>query len=254
MTGVQTCALPISGVAVIPDCGLSPGMTNILAAHLISDMENADTLELRVGGLPLEPVPPLNYQIVFSILGLLNEYIEPASVVAGGQFLRVESLTGAEPIQFDGYPQMEAFYTHGGISTLPESFAGRVQNINEKTIRYKGHSEAMYAILKDPRFKSRTEIGAYLESILPKEGPDVVLVRVTATSGARRRSLEVIDTADPQTGFSAMMRTTGYSAAIVAQMLALGRIPPGAHVQEKVIPTEEFISALAVRGIHVKAS
>ena len=121
--------------------------------------------------------------------------------------------------------------------------------MNEKTIRYKGHAELMRSILKDPKFKSRSAIGAHLESVLPAEGPDVVLVRVSATGPSGRAEIEVIDEADEESGFSAMMRTSGFSAAIVAEFMAAGRIPPGAHVQEKVIPTSEFISELGKRGI-----
>ena len=68
-------------VHVIPDCGLSPGMTNILAAHVLDLLPRVDRLEIRVGGLPKHPVPPLNYQLSFSVHGLLNEYIEPATIV-----------------------------------------------------------------------------------------------------------------------------------------------------------------------------
>lgn len=240
------------GVHLIPDCGLSPGMTNVLAAHVISQLERVDSLEMRVGGLPRFPVPPLNYQLVFSIHGLLNEYLEPAVVMEGGQLKRVESMTGAEPVRFDGYPELEAFYTFGGISTLPQSFGASVPNMNEKTVRYKGHAEAMGRILKDPRFQSREELADFLEQSLPHEGEDVVLVRVSAI-GSGRADCEVVDHFDSDTGFSAMMRTTGFSAAIVARMMGDGKIGrPGAHRQEQVIRTSLFIAELGRRNIQVQ--
>ena len=238
------------GVRLVPDCGLSPGMTNVLAAHVISKLERVESLEMRVGGLPRCPLPPLNYQLVFSIHGLLNEYLEPAVVLEDGKLKRIESMTGVEPVSFDGYPELEAFYTFGGISTLPQSFS-RIPNMNEKTVRYKGHAEAIRRILEDPRFNSREALADYLDRLLPNEGEDVVLARVTA-SGSGRAECEVIDSYDRTTGFSAMMRTTGFSAAIIARMVADGKIGgPGAHRQEQVIDTGLFIEELGRRNIRV---
>ena len=240
------------GVHVIPDCGLSPGMTNILAAHVVDLLPRVDRLELRVGGLPKHPVPPLNYQLTFSVHGLLNEYIEPATIVRNGQPKDVESLSGIEPIHFDGFPPMEAFYTHGGISTLPKSLAQRVPNMDEKTIRYPGHASAMRAILKDSRFESRDGIAAYLEAELKGEDEDVVLLRVSAF-GEGQVTCELVDHYDPDTKLSAMMRTTGFSASIVAQMMAEDRVgQPGAHLQEESIPTDVFIEELGRRNILVR--
>ena len=227
------------GVVVIPDCGLSPGTTNILAAHVMSKQDQVDTLEIRVGGLP------------FSTPDLLNRYIEPAGVIENGMYKRVDAMTGVEPVCFNGYPELEAFYTHGGVSTLPESYSGRLRNLNHKTIGHQGFADWLRPILRDSRFKSRREIAAYLESTLRQESPDVVLVRVSAIGPKARVDVEVIDTADEKSGFSAMMRTCGFSAAIVAEMLAAGKIPPGAHAPEKVIPPDEFIAELGKRGIHV---
>ena len=241
-----------AGIHIVPDCGLSPGMTNIVAAHVIDLLPRVDRLELRVGGLPQHPVPPLNYQLTFSVHGLLNEYVEPATIVTDGKITNVESLTGIEAIQFEGFPPMEAFYTHGGISTLPKSLASRVGNIGEKTVRYGGHAEAMKAILSDPQFESREAIAEYLRNELPQEGEDVVLLRVSAFGEGRAVS-ELVDRYDPETKLSAMMRTTGFSASIVAQMMARGEMgEPGAHLQEESIPCEIFISELAQRNIVIR--
>ena len=240
------------GVHVIPDCGLSPGMTNILAAHVLDLLHRVDRLEIRVGGLPKHPVQPLNYQLSFSVHGLLNEYIEPATIVRDGELKDVESLSGIEPIHFDGLPPMEAFFTHGGISTLPKSLALRVPNMDEKTIRYPGHASAMKAILKDSRFESRDAIAAYLEAELKGEDEDFILLRVSAF-GEKQITCEMVDHYDPDTKLSAMMRTTGFSASIVAQMMAQDRVgQPGAHLQEESIPIDLFIEELGRRNIMVR--
>lgn len=240
------------GVHVIPDCGLSPGMTNILAGYVVDLLPRVDRLELRVGGLPQHPVPPLNYQLTFSVHGLVNEYVEPATIVRNGKITNVESLSGIESIRFDGFPPMEAFYTHGGISTLPKSLASRVPNMDEKTVRYEGHAAAMTAIVADPRFESREALAEYLQTELPEEGEDVVLLRVSAF-GEGRAVCELVDRYDADTKLSAMMRTTGFSTSIVAQMMARGEIgEAGAHLQEESIPGDVFIRELARRNIVIR--
>src|ERR671917_551892 len=131
-----------AGVNVIPDCGLAPGMVSVLAAHGAARFERLDELHIRVGGLPQTPRPPLDYQIVFSVVGLINEYVERARVIRGGQVVEVESLTEIEALEFPApFERMEAFQTSGGTSTLPDTFHGRLQELDYKTIRYPGHCE-----------------------------------------------------------------------------------------------------------------
>src|SRR5919206_209370 len=140
-----------AGVHVIPDCGLAPGMVSVLAAHGAARFSSLDELHIRVGGLPQDPRPPLDYQIVFSVEGLINEYVERARVIRGGRVVEVESMTELEALDFPApFGRMEAFQTSGGTSTLPETFAGRVRELDYKTIRYPGHCE---------RFKLLVELG-----------------------------------------------------------------------------------------------
>src|SRR5215212_5723429 len=119
-----------AGVNVIPDCGLAPGMVSVLAAHGAARFATLGGLHIRVGGLPQTPRPPLDYQIVFSVEGLINEYVERARVIRGGQIVEVESLTEIEALEFPApYGRMEAFQTSGGTSTLPDTFHGRLQEL-----------------------------------------------------------------------------------------------------------------------------
>ena len=129
-----------AGVAIAPDCGLSPGMASILAGELLRRVGGkADALKLYVGGLPQSPKPPFNYQLVFSVEGLINEYCEPAKILRNGKMTTIEPLTEVESFHMEGFPELEAFHTSGGTSTMPETFQGKVGECFEKTLRYPGH-------------------------------------------------------------------------------------------------------------------
>jgi len=258
------------GVTVVPNCGLAPGLINILAVTGSGECEELDAIHLRVGGLPQQPRPPLDYQIVFSVEGLLNEYLEPSTVIHDGCRTQVESLTGVEDIRFpEPFGTLEAFSTSGGLSILPELFTGKVRTLDYKTIRYRGHS-ARFKMLLDLGFASaepivvgdsvRTTRELFTEMLkrcLAGDSPDVVLARaeiVGRTQGRIRRiSYEFIDFHDTATGLSAMMRTTGFPTAIVAQMLASGVIRDrGVLPPEVCVPGQLMIAALARRGITIR--
>src|SRR3954454_14640995 len=129
-----------AGVALAPDCGLSPGMASILAGELMRRIGGkADSLKIYVGGLPVKPKPPFNYQLVFSVEGLINEYCEPANVLRKGKIQKIEPLSEIENFEIEGLPTLDAFHTSGGTSTMPETFAGKVGECFEKTLRYKDH-------------------------------------------------------------------------------------------------------------------
>jgi len=259
-----------AGVTVVPDCGLAPGMANILAAHAIRRLDEVSAVRIRVGGLPQEPKPPLGYQLVFAVEGLINEYVERCVVVRDGVRLSVEPLTEIESLEFPPpFGTLEAFHTSGGLSTLARTFAGKVRDMDYKTIRYPGHCAKMRALyelgLFDPEpvdvgeqsVSPRLVTGRVLERLLAHEAPDCVLVRVTAVGikngGRRRLEYEIIDRADTENGITAMMRCTAYPASIVLQMLASKRIEThGVVVQERAIPADEFIAELGKRNIQVQ--
>ena len=260
-----------AGVNVIPDCGLAPGMVAVLAAHGAARFSALDELHIRVGGLPLEPRPPLDYQIVFSVEGLINEYVERARVVRGGEIVEVESLTELESLDFpEPFGRMEAFQTSGGTSTLPETFAGRVKELDYKTIRYPGHCEKFRLLVElglaggeevevgGARVRPRKLLGEMLYRHLPADGPDVVLVRLEfagelAGGKAARLRYDIVDRFDERAGLSAMQRTTAFPASIVAQMMARGETTSrGALPQERCIPPHRFVKELAARAINIE--
>lgn len=255
-----------AGVIIVPDCGLAPGMACLLAAWGVERMDSAESVKIRVGGLPAHPKPPLNYKLVFSVRGLTNEYLEPAEVLRDGKIVRVPSLTEPEAIEFP-YPfgTLEAFNTSGGASTLPRTLKDRVRNLDYKTIRYPGHLAAfagMHAIglLSEKPVDGvvpRAFTERLIEGSLSDDDTDVVLVRVSIegkSQGKRARlTLEIIDRHEPKTGHSAMARTTAYPAAAIAYMMAAGAVERrGVLPGELAVPLEAFVQAVKTRGIDVR--
>lgn len=255
-----------AGVNVVPDCGLAPGMVAVLVAHAAARFETLEEIHIRVGGLPQNPKPPLDYQLVFSVEGLINEYIEPVRVIREGKITTVQALTEVETLEFpQPFGRMEAFQTSGGTSTLPETFFGRVRELDYKTIRYPGHCATFKAMIDlglcssesievdDTRVVPRRLFGDLLVRHLPHDEPDVVLVRVEIAGAGKRLRYDIIDRHDPATGLSAMMRTTAFPASIVALMMARGQTTAkGALPQERCIPPDLFLQELAARDIRVE--
>lgn len=257
------------GITVIPNCGLAPGLSNILAMTGFNQFESVDSIHARVGGLPQEPRPPLKYQLIFSVEGLLNEYIERAEIIEDGKRRFVPSMTGLESVIFgDQYPEFEAFYTSGGLSLLPQILEGKVKNLSYKTIRYKGHCEKFKTLLdlgfagSEPVMigggihTTRELFAELLRKKLSAANRDVVLFRVeiSGVKNGERRVLryEMTDRYDTETKMTAMMRTTAYPTTAIGLMLANEIITDrGVYLPEQIIDGEQLIDDLQKRGIKI---
>lgn len=252
---------------VIPDCGLAPGLVSIITKDIIESMDTVDEVHLRVGGLPVNPQPPLNYQQVFSINGLLNEYIEDTLVLHKGNIITKPSLTEVESLEFsEPFGTMEAFLTSGGCSTLPYTYKEKIKNLDYKTIRYPGHCMLMN-YLKDLGFLSEETIQINTCSItkrsifenilcdhLPKKGKDVVLLKAWGLGKKAGRTIErrysMVDYCDEDHNMTAMMRTTGFPVSIIAQMIKTQEIrTPGVFCCEEIIPCQPFFTNVQERNI-----
>jgi lysine 6-dehydrogenase len=259
-------------ITIIPDCGLAPGVVSIIVAAGIEQLNEVDEIHLRVGGLPQNPQPPLNYAILFSVEGLLNEYIEEATVIRDGKIKRIPSLTEIETITFpEPFGSLEAFQTSGGTSTLPTTLEGKVKELDYKTIRYQGHCEKMQAML-DLGFRDNKQITINNCSVSPrkvleqmllshlptKDVKDVTLARVeiigrTESNKIKKISYQIIDYFDPKTQLTSMMRMTAYPISIIAQLLANETITKrGVITQEFNVPSQIMIKELQDRGINIK--
>jgi lysine 6-dehydrogenase len=258
-----------AGVSVVPDCGLAPGMVNILAQGGIDSMDRTESVRIFVGGLPQHPKPPLNYQIVYSMEGVLDYYTTPVLVLENGEVVEKEALTGVEPVDFPGpVGRLEAFFTAGGISRMPYRFQGEIASMSYKTLRYPGHAQLMKAI-RDLGLVDRepVQVGGcavsprelFIEVVSPRlgnpEGDDLVAMRVevSGTRGGDPATVtyEMIDYFDAEHGLTAMMRTTGYSLAAVARLQASGTVRAGVHTASEAVPAEAYVRSLADRGVEI---
>ena len=256
-----------AGVGIIPDCGLAPGMVSIVSAHAIAKFDKVEKLEIRVGGLPLDPKTPLNYQLVFSAHGLINEYIEPAIILEDGKIKNVPSMTEIETLVFpEPFGQLEAFYTSGGSSTLPITYEGKIKNLNYKTIRYPGHCKKFKMMIdlgfideetmeiEGKAISRRKVFERLLEETLSFNSGDVMLIRISAEGMKNRMkkrwNYQTIQYEDVKNNMTAMMRTTSFPATIVLKMLVDGRISDkGVLRQELSVPPDLFLEELAKRHI-----
>jgi lysine 6-dehydrogenase len=222
-----------------------------------------------VGGLPQAPRPPLNYQIVFSVEGLINEYVEKVTVIRDGEIMLVDPMADLEEIEFaPPYGLLEAFNTSGGLSTLTRTLHGRVRHLDYKTIRYRGHCEKFRTLLDlgfaaaepviagDSVKTTREFFADLLRKKLDYGDTDVVLARATilGTAQGRPKQLvyECIDVYDDATKMTAMMRTTAIPASITARMMADGTISArGVLPPELSVPGDLMIAALRKRNVRI---
>ena len=269
------------GVGLAPDCGLSPGMASILAGELVRRLGgHADALRLYVGGLPEKPTPPFHYQLVFSVEGLINEFVEPARILRKGKLTIIEPLTEPEEFHMHGFPPLVAFHTSGGTSTLPESFEGKVGECFEKTLRYPGHYDLLCELkelglfssetmqIGDAQVSPRAVISKILERKFAGKAPDVTILRIEAHESVKAPGLRgllggklegrvatfsLVDHYDPKTDMSSMMRTTAFPASVVLQMMCSGAVEKHeAVLQERDVPAEMFLEEMERRNIKIE--
>jgi lysine 6-dehydrogenase len=258
------------GVSVIPDCGLAPGLVNILAEMGIRRCDDVSAVRLFVGGLPQNPEPPLNYQLVYSLYGMLDYSTTPSWVLRDGARQQVAPLS--ERVRVDFPPplgELEAFHTGGGLSTMAFRYEDRIPVMEYKTLRYPGHAQILAAI-RDLGFFALDPISVNGVRVVPRDvavavmepklrkphSPDLVALRVvvegTRDGAPVRHEWELIDRYDAQRGISAMMRTTGYSLSITGLMQLRGDIEAsGVFTPDQVVPGESYLRELAARGIQV---
>ena len=261
------------GVTVIPDCGVAPGMVNILAEHGIRQLDAVESVRIYVGGLPQHPEPPLNYQVVYSLEGVLDYYTTLSWVLRGGERTQVTALSEREPIEFPApVGTLEAFHTAGGLSTMAFRYEGRIPEMEYKTLRYPGHAEVMETIRElglldvepvDVKGVKVAPRDVFVAVVGPKlfnpNGKDLLALRVTVrgTKGGKpaERRFDLVDRYDEAHGISAMMRTTGYSLSITGQMQVRQQVgPAGVWTPDECIPAEAYIAALRARGIELSES
>jgi lysine 6-dehydrogenase len=254
-------------VTVVPDCGLAPGLGNVLAAMGVAEVPGARHVKIRVGGLPVPPRGPLGYSLLFSIEGLTNEYTGEAVMLRGGKLVRVEAFTEVEP--YRGPKELgplECFLTSGGTSLAPMDYRGKLDTYEYKTIRYKGHFAKMRPVI-ELGFLSLEPVAVGRARVVPRDvfhavvGPmledpdvrDVALLQCDVTDakgkGVRYRMVQHFD---EKTGFTAMEQTTGYPTAAVAHALARRELPHGSMTPDRLGFGAAHLKELRRRGLRIR--
>jgi len=258
-----------AGVSIIPDCGQVPGLGTTLIVYAMELLDGAVDVYMWDGGIPQNPRPPFNYLLTFHIAGLTNEYAEPAIFLRNWEIVEVEPMTELETVEFPPpIGTLEAFVAGGGTSTMPWTFRGRLRTLQNKTLRHPGHFAQLRAFYDLGLWDTRPIRVGDVE-VVPREvfhvlfepkvtfpgDKDTVIVRVRAVGKKDGRDaeavVELIDHFDDETGFTAMERATGWSAAIVAEMMAHGRTPRGAGGVETFVPARPFVEEMRRRGLNV---
>ena len=259
------------GVTVVPDCGVAPGMVNILAEHGIRQLDAVESVRIYVGGLPQDPQPPLNYQVVYSLEGVLDYYTTLSWVLRDGERTQVTALSERELVEFPApVGSLEAFHTAGGLSTMAFRYEGKIPEMEYKTLRYPGHAEIVETIrdlglldlepvdVKGLKVAPRDVFVAVVGPKLFKpKGKDLLALRVIVrgTKGGKpaERRFDLVDRYDETHGISAMMRTTGYSLSITGQMQVRRQVgPAGVWTPDECMPAEAYIAELRARGIELR--
>ncbi len=256
-------------VSVIPNCGQVPGMGTSLAVYAIEMLDDVVDVYMWDGGIPQKPRPPFQYLLTFHIAGLTNEYAEPAIFLRDWKISQIEPMSEVETVEFPPpIGTLEAFVAGGGTDTMPWTYEGKLRTLQNLTLRYPGHHAQLKAYYElglwdlqpvqvgDIEVVPRDVFHALFEpKVVYPEDKDLVIVRVRATGKLDGRQaeafVEMIDYYDDETGFSAMERGTGWSAAVVAEMMARGETPRGAGGVEKMVPARPYVEALRQRGMSV---
>lgn len=262
------------GVTAIVDCGVAPGLSNLLAGYAAARLDPCRRVEIYVGGLPRERTPPFEYKAAFSPADVLEEFVRPARLVVGGQVVTREALEELETLELPGVPPLEAFLTDG-LRSLVETLD--VPDMKEKTLRYPGHARLMHAFRETGLFGRqpvdvkgvRVKPLDLLETLLfPRwayaEGEeDLTVMRVLARGQESGRPTalqwDLLDHYDREKGWPSMARTTGFPCAIFARLLAGGRIPskgvlPPERLGGEAGIVEHVFAELAARGVEVRTS
>ncbi len=260
------------GVRAIVDCGVAPGMSNLLIGHADRILEETKTVAIYVGGLPLERTPPYEYKAGFSPIDVIEEYTRPARIVVDGKTVTRPALTDIELIDFDAIGTLEAFLTDG-LRTLADTLD--VPTMIEKTLRYPGHAEKI-RLLRDTGFFSNRPIEIDGREIRPidvatsllfpmwqladgEEDLTVMRIEVTGLLDGNRVSYtyDLLDRYDPVKRTTSMARTTGYAATMAVRLLVENRwSQPGIAPPELIGRDPEavafILAGLKDRGIEYR--
>jgi len=259
-----------SGACIVPDCGQVPGMGTSLIVYAMEQLDEPREVFMWDCGLPANPQPPWNYRLGFSIEGLTNEFYGDCLYIRDGHTVRVPALAELETVDFPApIGPLEAFTTAGGLTTAALTFAGRLDVLQNKTLRYPG-SFAQLKLIQQLGLLNPDPIDVGGVQLAPRQvlhalwdpqiraAPgerDLIIIRILARGTRAGRptdvNVELIHYLDETTGFTAMEQGTGWHAAILTHAIAGGKVPPGVVPVEAAMSGAGFVAEGAKRGFLV---
>ncbi|WP_330949700.1 saccharopine dehydrogenase family protein [Virgibacillus sp. MG-45] len=257
----------VANVTLIPDLGVAPGMINILSGYGASKLDQLQSIRLYVGGIPVKPDAPLEYNHVFSMEGVFDHYTDPSLIIRNGMKQEVPSLSEVERIYFEKFGPLEAFHTSGGTSTLSISYPD-LETLEYKTIRYPGHAEKFKLLVDLNLTRADYEVDVHGQKIKPRDvflkvldpivelgdKDDAVLLRVVVSgekNGEQKTyAYEMTTYKDREHNVTAMARATANTISVVAQMIANGDITKrGVYPPEQIVPGALYMEQMAKRNV-----
>ena len=234
-----------------PQCGLAPGFISIIGANLAQKFTKIDSIELRVGALPQHPKGDLGYAFNWSAQGVVNEYLNDCQVISDGKIKMVPAMQNLETIVIDG-KKLEAFTTSGGLGSMCETYNGKLQELNYKTIRYQGHMKLMRFYFHELMMKrDKLHAGEILLNAKPPVNDDVVYV-YAACQGYKGDSTqpnhcrdEFVKAYYPKEimgkKYRAISWTTACSICAIIELVAQGKIANKGFIKQEEIDLELFL-------------
>jgi saccharopine dehydrogenase-like NADP-dependent oxidoreductase len=259
------------GVTAVVDCGVAPGLSNMMVGRMEAELDSIDDALIMVGGLPTVRVWPYEYRAVFSPIDVIEEYTRPARFVRDGRIVTEEALSGIEPVELPGVGTLEAFNSDGLRSLM---FTVKARNMKEMTLRYPGHAERM-RMLRETGFFSTGAVDVKGAKVRPIDltakllfpawemrpgDEDVTVMRVRVTGrrkgAAVRRTYDLLDRFDSKRGETSMSRTTGFTNTIVAEMVARGEFERAGVSPPEVLGRDaklfaKVLAELGRRGVRI---
>jgi len=219
----------------------------VLGAGLAARFDSVKTITMRVGALPLYATNALRYNVTWSIDGLINEYCNPCEVVVGGRTVLAAALDGIESVMIDGVAY-EAFYTSGGLGTLADTLAGKVETMSYKTLRYPGHAEIMKLLLRDLGLADdRETMRRILSRAAPFTRKDVVVVFVTGVGlkGGRLEEDSIVLRYYGEPDLGAIQLTTAAGCIAMIELFLAGKLPQRGFVRQEDAALNDFLATRA---------
>lgn len=242
-----------SDTVFAPQCGLAPGLIGIVGASIAATFDEIRSIELKVGALPQNPTGLLGYAFNWSAEGVVNEYLNDCEVVRSGRRQMVPAMSETERVVIGGI-ELEASLTSGGLGTMCETYDGRVQRLDYKTMRYPGHFEQMHFLFEELNLRDRRDlIGKILVDAKPPVNDDIVYLHA-AVEGVKNgqpfrenhvRAYKPLDISGRT--WRAISWTTAASAVSVVELVADRTLPATGFVKQEDITMEALFSTQAGR-------